>query len=418
MKKLLALILLLPLLFSGCPLNTNVILTDGKTQITNYDIPSGQYETESKTEPLSQSAPTEVHLMAAGDVMSHMPLTNDAYIAETDSYDYSHMFTDAKEQLESADFALANLETVLGGGPEYSGFPNFNSPDALAYAIKDAGFDLVSTANNHTKDKGIEGVFRTLDVLDKAGLMHVGTYRSEEERNENSGIAVADVKGIKIAFLCYTYGLNGYRLYDDEKFAVNVFNLDYYTDLVEFDYEKVDADMAAARALNTDLIVFIIHWGVEYQNTQNSYQENIARHLFEQGADIIFGGHPHVLQPYEFMDVTDVTGREKRGFVIYSMGNFISNQLDDPETRTTAIFDLTLTKDADGKTSVTNVNWTPYYMLHRDSLPAGQRRTLVNIHKAMEEYENGTSEIINADAYSSLKRALEHCDKILREEGN
>jgi len=218
--------------------------------------------------------------------------------------------------------------------------------------------------------------------------------------------------------LCYTYGLNGYRLSDDQKFAVNIFNLDYYTNLVEFDYETVDADMAAARALNTDLVAFIIHWGVEYQNAPNSYQKQIAEHLFEQGADIIFGGHPHVLQPYETVDVTDINGNEKQGFVIYSMGNFISNQQEEPATKTTVILDLELTKDPDGETTITDVSYTPYFMLHRDDLPVGQRRTLVNIHRAISEYEAGISSIINSSSYSSLKRALEHCHSILGEEGD
>ncbi|MCH5199188.1 MAG: CapA family protein [Oscillospiraceae bacterium] len=419
MKRSFSILLAVLLLFSGCSFAKQSIKTDGPA------APSGEEASVSSTEETTVEQttlppePTVSHLMAAGDIMSHMPLVYDAYISATDTYDYSHMFTHVKEQLKNADFAIANLETVLGGGPNYSGFPNFNSPDALAYAVKDAGFKLVSTANNHTKDQGIDGVYRTLYALDKAGLMHVGSYRSEEERNENSGIVVADVGGISVAFLCYTYGLNGYRLSEDQKFAVNIFNLDYYTTLLDFDYDTVDADMAAARALNTDLIAFIIHWGVEYQNAPNSYQKQIAAHLFEQGADIIFGGHPHVLQPYESVEVTDINGNQKQGFVIYSMGNFISNQQEEPATKTTVVLDLELTKDPlSGKTEITDISYVPYFMLHRDDLPTGQRRTLVNIHKAMAEYQSGTSKNINASAYSSLQRALEHCHSILGSDGD
>lgn len=418
MKKPIATLIAVLLLFSGCFFNRQSVNTDGSDLLQSEENSFLNSE-ESETETPPPPEPTVAHLMAAGDIMSHMPLVYDAYLSDTGTYDYSHMFSDVKEQLKNADFAIANLETVLGGGTNYSGFPNFNSPDALAYAVKDAGFQLVSTANNHTKDQGIDSVYRTLNVLDEAGLMHVGSYRSEAERSKNSGIVVADVGGISVAFLCYTYGLNGYRLSDDEKFAVNIFNLDYYTNLVEFDYDTVDADMAAARALKTDLIAFVIHWGVEYQNVPNSYQKQIATHLFEQGADIIFGGHPHVLQPYETVQVTDINGKEKQGFVIYSMGNFISNQLDEPATKTTVVLDLELTKDPlHGKTEITDISYVPYYMLHRDDLPAGQRRMLVNIRKAMSEYEAGTSKNINASAYRSLQRALEHCHSILGEDGD
>ena len=155
-------------------------------------------------EPEPEPEPLVSHLMVAGDVMSHMPLTQDCYVAETDSYDYTHVLQFAARQLELADFAVANLETTLAGGPNYSGYPRFNSPDELAYNIKDAGFDLLCTTNNHCLDTKTSGLYRTLDVLDLAGIPHVGTYRSRQEREENRGIQVADVGGISVAFLAYT----------------------------------------------------------------------------------------------------------------------------------------------------------------------------------------------------------------------
>ena len=138
--------------------------------------------------PEPEPKPIVSRLMVAGDVMSHMPLTNDCYVKETDSYDYGHVLRDAAQQLALADYAVANLETTLAGGPEYSGYPRFNSPDGLAYSIRDAGFDLLCTTNNHCLDKGVSGLNRTLDVLDEAGVPHVGTYRTQEERDENQGI--------------------------------------------------------------------------------------------------------------------------------------------------------------------------------------------------------------------------------------
>lgn len=400
MKRLLALLLSLALL-SGCAPQSQPVDNAASSP------PPAQSQPESAI-----PEPTVAHLMVAGDIMSHMPITNDAYVAQEDRYDYGHMLQFAAQQLSTADYAVGNLETTLAGGPNYSGYPAFNSPDALAYDAKAAGLDLVSTANNHCRDKGLDGLKRTLDVLDEAGLAHVGTYRSQAERDANSGIYVADVGGISVAFLSYTYGLNGFQLSSDTMYAVNLFNLDYYTTLSQPNKAQMEADLAAARALNTDLIAVMIHWGVEYQNTQNSYQESLAEFLVGQGADLVLGGHPHVLQPYETVTVSGWDGAEHQGFVCYSLGNFLSNQ-QELETKTTVILDLELTKDPQGGTTVTGVSYTPYYMVHRDSAPVGEQRYLVNIHDAMTQYESGSSDIISASAYQELQNALVHCHQIL-----
>ena len=413
MKKLLALALALALLLPGCAPAPDASQSGQTSQSAQSSAHQSQPDPEPEPEPVVS------HLMVAGDVMSHMPITKDAYVAETDSYDYSHMLQFAARQLEGADYAVANLETTLAGGPNYSGYPAFNSPDELAYNVKEAGFDLLSTANNHSRDKGIDGIFRTLDVLDEAGLAHVGTYRSQEERDANHGIHVADVGGISVAFLSYTYGLNGYQLASDKMFAVNLFNLDYYTTLANPDYDLLKADMEAARALDTDLIAVMIHWGIEYQNAPNSYQTDMAEFLVGQGADLVLGGHPHVLQPYETVTADGWDGQEREGFVCYSLGNFISNQYDPaPATMTTAILDLELTKAPDGTASVTGVGYVPYYMIHRDSAPVGEKRYLLDIHQAMAEYEAGTSTLVDKAAYGKLQKALEHCHEILGAEGD
>ena len=418
MKRKALLLLLVVLMLCGCTLQrtpepvTHTLVEDGSTIY---------FEAETTTTEPTTAAPEPIvsHLMVAGDVISHIPMIKDAYVASSGTYDYTHMVVDPARQLKKADYAVANFETVLNGGPNYTGFPTFNSPDALAYAVKDAGFDLVGTANNHSRDQGIDGINRTLDVLDEVTLAHVGSYRSQEERDKNNGIYVADVGGISVAFLCYTYGLNGFSLPDDKRYAVNIFNNDYTTTLSDFNYDLVGKDLAAARDLNADMTAVLIHWGVEYQNAPNEYQKTIAKYLVSQGVDLIFGSHPHVLQPYEVIKTEDDSGNLRAGFVIYSFGNFISNQMQEPATKTTCILDLELTKNpVTGKTKLTDVRYTPYYMLHRDDLPAGQRRMLVDIHRAMEEYEKGTSKYIGANSYQRLKAALDHAHKILGEKGD
>ena len=408
-KTLLSLLMILALLTGCAPSGGSSAPEEGEgTQSSSSVQPVPTPEPEPEPEP----EPTVVRLMAAGDVMSHMPITNDAFVAASGTYSFAHMLQDAAEQLSGADYALANLETPLAGGPDYSGYPTFNAPDSLASDLRAAGFDLLSTANNHSLDRGTRGVYRTLDVLEQEGLAHAGTYRSQEERDASSGVYVADVGGVSVAFLSYTYGLNGFRLPQGEEYAVNLFNLDYYTTLSDPDYDRLQADLEAARALDADLIAVIIHWGVEYQNAPNTYQTNMARFLVEQGADLVLGSHPHVLQPYETISVTGWDGRERQGFVCYSLGNFISNQ-QDLETRTTAVLELELTRDpGTGETSLTHVSYLPYYMVHRNGQPAGQQRYLVNIHQTLADQEVDGLPLTAAET-QELQAALEHCHAIL-----
>ena len=227
----------------------NVYFLNAVTEADLLPLAEKSEEETAEPAPEPEPEPTVVRLMAAGDVMSHMPITNDAFVAASGTYSFAHMLQDAAEQLSGADYALANLETPLAGGPDYSGYPTFNAPDSLASDLRAAGFDLLSTANNHSLDRGTRGVYRTLDVLDQEGLAHAGTYRSQEERDASSGVYVADVGGVSVAFLSYTYGLNGFRLPQGEEYAVNLFSLDYYTTLSDPDYDRLQADLEAARAV-------------------------------------------------------------------------------------------------------------------------------------------------------------------------
>lgn len=308
--------------------------------------------------------PTVATLAVCGDVMSHMPVTRDAWDEERQEYDYTPIFEQARPYVEGADYAVANLETTLWNEGPYSGFPAFRSPAALADSLAGLGFDLMLTANNHCLDRGYSGLSFTLDALDEAGLAHVGTYATEEAAA--SPIHLADVGGIKVAFLGYTYGTNGIPLPNGKEFAVNLFNTDYLTSIHTPDTEKLEADLAQARALEPDLIAVMIHWGVEYRTVQNAYQEEIADLLISQGADLVLGGHSHVPQPIELRTVTGWDGAERTGFVCYSLGNFISSQID-PLTDTTAVLTLELTRDNEtGTTAVTGWSYAPMLMVRRD----------------------------------------------------
>lgn len=355
---------------------------------------------EEEPEPELPPEPTVAKLVVCGDVMSHMPVTNDAWDAAAEAYDYRPILRWAKPYIENADYAVANLETTFAGGKP-SGYPNFNTPDALADALQDAGFDLLLTANNHCMDKGFSGLCRTLDVLDEKGIPHVGTSRTQEEADNN--IVVADAGGISIAFLGYTYGTNGIPLSKDAPYSVNLFNTDYMTSLSTLDEERLLAALNQAKALDTDLIAVMIHWGIEYKTKQNAYQEKVAQFLFDNGADIILGGHPHVLQPMELRTLAR-DGEERQGFVCYSLGNFISSQVYDL-TDTTVILELELTRDNEtGVTQVTDYSYTPMLMRNRGE-GAAERFVLLDAYREL----SGTA----GEAAEKCRAAVEACHAIL-----
>lgn len=339
-----------------------------------------------------------IHLTAIGDAMCHSQNFKDAYQASTKSYDFSHVFTNIRQKVESADIAIGNLETTFAGEAKgYSGFPTFNTPDALGYALKDMGVDVLSTANNHSLDKGYSGIVRTLDVLDEAGISHMGTYRSLEEQNK---ILIKDVNGIKFAFLSFTYGTNGIPVPKGKEYCINL-----------IDETLMKRQIDQAKEEQVDVICVSMHWGDEYKIKQNKTQENLADFLFENGVDIILGSHPHVLEPMEKRTITLADGTTKDGFVIYSLGNFISAQKQE-NTRNTIILDLQITKNPEGKISIDKVEYTPLYVYDKGA-GKPQRYKILDIRKTIANYENGTDTSIGKATYKTLQNELAKIESIM-----
>lgn len=379
------------------------------------DQPAAQtsWQPEASSQPVQEpkAEPVTATLAVVGDIMSHMPQTNDAWDETQGKYDYTPMLAGAREWVQAADFAVGNLETTFAGGPDYSGYPAFNTPDDLADGLKDLGLDLLMTSNNHCMDRGYDGLCRTLDVLDERGFQHVGTYRTQQERDQNSGIVLADVGGISVAFLAYTYGTNGIPVASDRSFSVNLFNTDYMDACATLDTEKLAADLDAARAMEPDLIAVMIHWGIEYKTQQNDYQEQVAQFLFDHGADIILGGHPHVMQPLELRTLTNEDGSTRQGFVCYSLGNFISAQ-NDQYTDTTVVLNLELTKDPEtGTAEVSGYSYAPMLMLDRES-GADVRYELLDVYRTLADGQ------ASPELTAKLEQAAADCRTILGSEGD
>ena len=246
-------------------------------------------------------------------------------------------------------------------------------------------------------DKGYSGLVSTLDTLDEIGLSHMGTSRSEEEQNT---VLVKNVKGIDIAFLAFTYGTNGITVASDKSYSVNF-----------IDKELILKQINQAKELDVDIICVNMHWGVEYQTSPNTEQKELANFLFENGVDIILGSHPHVLQPMEKRTITLEDSSTKDGFVIYSLGNFISNQ-SDINTQDTIILNLQITKSGtDGKISIDSVDYIPVYCYNKGN-GVKNRYELIDLKQSISSYENGTTQI-GESLYSTFKKALQRIDKIV-----
>jgi poly-gamma-glutamate capsule biosynthesis protein CapA/YwtB (metallophosphatase superfamily) len=341
-KKILAAIFLsICLLSTGCDKSTEVqVISSGNlSTMENVEVkentPAPPPVIEKKEEVKN------ITIASVGDIMMHGPQIKSGNLGNG-KYDFSMMFKSIKPYIEKADFALGNLETTLSGEEKkYTGYPQFNAPEILAKNIKDAGFDMVTTANNHSLDRSFYGVIKTIENLDKAGLAHTGTYKTEED---SKSIFLQDINGVKIAFLVYTYGTNGIQV--KEKFAVNL-----------IDRSKIFEDIKKARSLKVDMIIASMHFGNEYETKQNKTQEDLVNFLFQNGVDVVLGSHAHVLQPVEIKKVKDVYGIEKERFVIYSQGNIVSN-MSDRYKNSGVIVNLNIRKDENG-TILDKVDYIP-----------------------------------------------------------
>ncbi|MFD0670338.1 CapA family protein [Cohnella sp. GCM10027633] len=288
--------------------------------------PADPRATETATASSPEATPTQeaprVHestLVAVGDIMVHSPQLPAYYDRASNRYTFDPWFEQVKPILQAGDWVFGNIETPLAGQAlKYSGYPRFNAPPELADTLVRAGFQIVSTANNHTMDRGFPGVVRTLDHVRKAGLVPVGTA---VDPNDAKRLVIEERNGIRMGFLAYTYGTNGIPVPEDKPFAVNL-----------IDSAAIRAGIASLREAGADVVTVSLHFGQEYQRMPSEHQKKLARELIAAGADIVLGSHPHVVQPYERFHVS-ASGSgddpEREGVVVYSMGNFVSNQSGD-----------------------------------------------------------------------------------------
>jgi len=329
--------------------------------------------------------------------MSHQGNLIGGLDKETGEYDYTAYFTQIAPVISRADLACGNLETPIAGAEKgYAGYPAFNAPDALLYALRDAGFDVLTTANNHALDKGKTGMLRTRELLQDMGFHTTGTYDSKEERDT---ILVVDVKGIQVAILAYTYGANGVEMKYSESERAYM--------LAWLHKDRMVSDVRKARGM-ADIVLVFPHWGKEYERSKDSRREDIARALIAAGADAVLASHPHVVQPVEWVEVEDEQGGSRYGFIAYSMGNFISDQRARHKEQGLIVC-LTIEKPFDGLATIRETSYVPTYVV-RYRQPNGTNG--YHVVPAGISGENGGLNM-NEDEQRKAKRAWKDTTELL-----
>ena len=410
---------------------------------TSTSNDSKEENKENVDKPQPTPKPVEPHIVSTasvgvtGDILMHGPVLK-AALKGNGEYDFNNNYEYIKDYYEKYDFMIANLEVTLGGkdAGNYRGYPTFNSPDTVIDALKNAGVDMLLTANNHTYDTGYNGMLRTQSVIKEKGLLHLGT----REDTLTSPYIVQDINEVKVGMVCYTYetdktedgrkSLNGITVSVDAGPLISSFN---YDELDGF-YQEVESTLKAMEDEGAMTNIVFIHWGNEYQLSPNDTQKAIAQKLCELGVDVIVGGHPHVIQPFETL--TSSTGHKTH--CIYSIGNAVSNQnrnsLSDIRnskyTEDGMVFGIKYDLWNDGKVEISEISILPtwvnkeskntgveYNIIPLDTtVGAWNRYDVGNVSRTYESYSRTMSlvgEGLNATrlALGLDKVALEHTGK-------
>ncbi|TVY11761.1 CapA family protein [Paenibacillus cremeus] len=332
----------------------------------------------------------EIRIAAVGDLMVKLHLISEARLP--DGYSFDRLFSEVAPFLKRADLTIGNLETTFAGSDSgthrkrKSAGPLFSCPDEFAHALKKAGFDVLTTANNHSLDTGVKGLVRTLDILDQNGLAHTGTFRSLKE---SRSYLIRDVQGIRVGILSYTKGTNRIPDPAGKPWMVN-----------RIAPRRIVRDLQKLKA-KTDLIVVCLHFGSEYFYHPTAGQKRLVSLLFRKGAHIILGSHPHVLQTSAV--------RGKRHLAIYSLGNFVSTRLkNNPHTQSGIILNVKVSKPRKGKVSIQSVSYVPTWVHRNRSVQPGQAQTQV-IPNTSEQKELQLS----SEEQQLMKQMLRRTAKLL-----
>lgn len=332
---------------------------------------------------------TVIHLAAGGD----LNITDDVVAAAGSDGSYRQAFMDVLPLLSDADLSVLNFEGNFYGAPY--GSDSRSAPASLVNALASAGVDMLQLANSCSIRGGISALISTIDTVKNAGIAPLGVYRNKAEASAGKGFTLMEVKGVRIAFVAFTKGMDGMTLPAGNEGCVNVLYTDYDRTYQKVDTEGITRVMKNVKAANADIIVAMVHWGSEFNDTISTTQNKICQLLQENGASVIIGTHPHYVQKMTF-------DKEKGTFVAYSLGDFFGDATR-AGSEYSVILDLEITKNnVTGETKVTNYSYTPIFTVREEGKPLHVMR----IQTAMAAYENNYIDRVTKETYDAMKYAL------------
>jgi len=379
--------------------NAQTMLNAQQTSVPTQvpaNVPTNVSESEPTMRPADPTAqPVQpsgsgrsVTIRAIGDVIID---TDTLALCKTgkDTYDFSNLFSMAKDVMSDADWTMINIEATLRKHKEYGymGYPQFRTPPSILDVLKDCGVDMLTMCNNHALDGYFDGLKDSINFAEAAGLAHVGAYRTQEEFDTPE---VYDLNGIKVGMLNYTQYTNGMASLSDKNATIYGMRL-----MENANYAR---DIKNLKDAGAEYVVAIMHWGAEYIRYPEADTEKVAKKLIAAGADLIIGGHPHVVQPAEYITATDANGVNRTGLVIYSIGNFLSEHRHENVAYTDngVIFEFTLQENDYGQIELVNPACIPVYVWQIDLgggkhdyrvLPSGQYLNSAPAGMSASQYE-------------------------------
>ena len=351
-----------------------------------------------QSDPLAAStAPTlppttVIHYACAGDLNINDLTVN----AGGSGYLYTNTFLDVAHLLGRADISSVNFEGNLCGAP----YGNTHSaPQSMAEALQKAGVDLVQMANSYSINRGLSGLATSIDAIRSAGMEPLGVYATNQEFKESKGYTIRNVQGVKIAFVAFTKGMDGMALPAGSENCVNVLYTDYDSAYQQVDTEKITSILSAARKEKPDVVIALLHWGSEFNNTISKSQEDIVELMLSNGVDAIIGTHSHYVQKIDF---DPETGK----VVAYSLGDFFSDARR-AGSEYSVVLDLEITKDnTTGKAKITNCTYTPIFTVPEGDEPL----RILRLKEAMTAYESGYLNRVSADTYAKMAYAMQRIE--------
>ena len=345
--------------------------------------------TQSTATDATTPATTVIHYAAAGD----LNINEQTVAAGGPNYVYTQAFQDVAHLLARADIASVNFEGNLYGEPYGS---SASAPQSMATALQKAGVDLVQMANSFSINRGLSGLAASLDAIRSTGMEPLGAYATNAEFKAGKGYTIRTVQGVKLAFVAFTKGMDGMALPAGSEHCVNVLYTDYDSVYQNIDREKITSILASVEKEKPDVVIALLHWGSEFNNSIRSNQEKIVALLQANGVDAIIGTHSHYVQKMTF---DPETGQ----FVAYSLGDFFSDA-QRAGTEYSVVLDLEITKDHEtGTAKITNYSYTPIFTVHEEEKPL----KILRIAPAMLAYEENYLNAVSEQTYNKMAYALE-----------